>query len=256
MALANRSTPIDGRLSTILQRHKAFWKLEDIDQPLVGFSRFSYFPLDDFDLGVEEGLITPGMLNLDNLLPQYENSFLDGGLYMGDLLWAANPIWGLPWLEAIIGCGVEVRHRSTSLWAKRVYDSINDVREVKHSSDNGWFQFLLDFTSALSGQSRGRYPLAAPLMRGPVDMLAALIGSEQLAYAAYDMPQKLRTLAEQCAEVFVTVAKAQIERMSKFHGGYSQMQHVWAPGITVMTQQDAAVFFTPRKVSGAYSPRR
>ena len=85
-------------------------------------------------------------------------------------------------------------------------------------------------------------------------MLAALIGTEQLAYAAYDMPQKLRALAEQCAEVYVKVAKALIERMTKFHGGYSQMQHIWAPGPTVMTQQDAAVFFTPRKYRELFLP--
>jgi hypothetical protein len=237
----------DLKLWDILDRHKDFWHRRSVSKPLIGLSRFAYFPLEDFDIGIEDGLILPKKINLSNLLRQYDRLFSNGGLYMGDLLWAASPLWGLPWLEAIIGCDVEVRRDDLSLWAKRVYNSIEDVGVIKLSNDNDWFILLLEFIGLLAENSAGQYPLATPLMRGPVDMLAALIGTEQLAYAAYDNPKKVRILAEQCANIFVTVAKAQIERMPKFYGGYSQMQHVWAPGATVMTQQDASIFFTPTK---------
>ena len=219
--------------------------MESVDNALVGESRLSYFPLDDFDIGVQEGLLQPDTLAVKDLLPKYLRLFNDGGLYMGDLLWAASPLWGLPWMEAIVGCQVEVRKGDTSIWSKQRYDEIREVPDIKFSEENLWFQKLIEFVEALSIQGMGRYPLASPLMRGPVDILAALIGHENLALAAYDTPKLVQKLAEQCAELFTNVAKTQLEIMTDFHGGYSQHQQIWAPGFTVMTQQDAALFFTP-----------
>ena len=121
----------DDKLDKILERHVKFWQIDETDRTLIGLSQFGYFPLEDFDLGIKDGAVLPSMLNPSRFLSQYEELFSRGGLYMGDLLWAANPIWGLPWLEAIIGCEVEVRNEDTSLWARKVYASLDDVQEVK-----------------------------------------------------------------------------------------------------------------------------
>jgi hypothetical protein len=237
----------DERLPEILRRHRAFWGCEAVERPLVGVSRYAYFPLEDFDLGVEAGPFLPEMLDPESLLPQYERMFADGGLYMGDFLWAASPLWGLPWLEAIIGCPVEVSKDYATLWARHCYPDLGAVPDLRLFPDNPWFQKLLEFTRLLARHSQDLYPLATPLLRGPVDLLAALVGSEQLVLATYDIPERVQQLAEQCAEIFVAVARAQFDLLPPFHGGYSQLQHIWAPGSTVMTQQDAALFFTPKK---------
>jgi hypothetical protein len=236
----------DERLRKALCRHEAFWHCEGAENALVGLSRYAYFPLEDFDLGVDNGLLLPDMLDLDSLIPQYERLFTEGGLYMGDLLWAASPLWGLPWLEAIIGCRIEVSKNDGTIWAGQVTSDISAVPEVRLNQENPWFLKLLEFTHLLANYSQNRFPLSTPLLRGPVDMLAALVGTENLALAAYDIPEKVQQLAYQCAEVYIAVAKAQLGIMPPFFGGYSQQQHLWAPGSTIMTQQDAALFFTPK----------
>jgi len=62
----------------------------------------------------------------------------------------------------------------------------------------------------------------------------------------YDHPDEIRELMMICADVFVDAARAQLDRISPFHGGYCNLFGIWAPGSSIRTQDDASAFVSPR----------
>ncbi len=245
MEYVRNSSHLESNLEDLLSRHKNFWSRGAADQALVGLSRRKYFPTDDFKLEWDQDDITPELYDPEYFLPQYEKKFSSGGLYMGDLLWSACPFWGIPWMEAIIGCPVRAMETAKTFWADSIYSDLREIPDISLSLENSWFQKLLESIKVLAESSKGRFPLAMPLMRGPVSMLEAVMGVEQLCLGAVDFPQRIKELADQCADVFIAVAQAQRELMPKFYGGYSNFRQIWAPGWTSSVQQLAAVLFNP-----------
>jgi 5-methyltetrahydrofolate--homocysteine methyltransferase len=236
----------DLNLSGLLERHRAFWQRSPVDRPLIGLPRGSYFPLTEYNLDVTEGSLHPSQLCPAAMLQQYDALF-SGEVRMGDLFWIGSPVWGVPWLEAIAGCPVQVLPEAKVMSARPVEGELGALPKGKVSLENPWFAKLLEFIDALGRHSAGRFPISTPLMRGPGDILEALLGTERMVYAVYDEPEQVRALALRCADLYIEVARAQLERIPAFHGGYCSFQKLWAPGPTVMTQQDAAFSFTPAK---------
>jgi hypothetical protein len=238
--------PSEVDISELLERHGAFWERSPVDRPLIGLSRGSYFPLTEYNLGVSKGPLHADMLKPGELLPQYDALFA-GEVRMGDLLWIGCPVWGVPWLEAIAGCPVYVLPEAGVMSARPPEQGISSLPRAQASLDNLWFSKLLEFIDTLSAHSAGRFPISTPLMRGPGDIVEALLGTTRMVYATYDQPAQVCELALRCADLYLRVARAQLERIPPFHGGYCNFQKLWAPRWTVMTQQDAAFSFTPQK---------
>jgi hypothetical protein len=224
--------------------HRRYWHREQADRLLIGASREGTFFLQPFlDLGVRSG-----RLPLENVPePQafFETYFrrtLRGDPLDGDLYWVLKPPRALPWMETIVGCDVNVSDRSRSMTAMAPA-VVPDLAGLDLGS-NGWLRLMTAFTQQLAAHFGDRYPVGQTLMRGPSDMLAALLGLSFYT-ELYDNPASLKVMARRCTDIWIKVLQAQYRHIPVYHGGYvSGIMGLWAPGPVAAYQEDAAGFIS------------
>ncbi|MDH7570147.1 MAG: hypothetical protein QHJ73_11245, partial [Armatimonadota bacterium] len=163
----------------------------------------------------------------------------------GDVFVAAAPYTKIPWIEAILGCPIRVSLRSHSFWAE-AFVSAEQLSTFAVRPDERWTNKLMEFTRYLVANARGRYLVAHTLMRGVSDMLVAMLGDALFCQALYDTPDVVHRLADQCADLFIQVARAQLALIPPFHGGWCNLFGIWAPGRSVRSQDDATALLSPQ----------
>lgn len=243
-------------MADLLERHKAFWTRSDAGKPLLRFSRSAggygeaaapmEFPLADGSMAQEDVFyLEPDMLSPRRLHPGFE-SVTDHPETFGDLLAVQTPFVRVPWMEAILGCPIRVSRHAHSARADHVlgddwFDHLNSIR-----LDEQWIHKLSEFIDFLSNNARGHYLVANALMRGPSDMVEALIGASNLCDALYEHPEAIDTLLKRCTDLFIRIAEEQLLRTQPFQGGYCNFFGIWAPGKSIRTQDDASALLSPR----------
>ena len=141
--------------------------------------------------------------------------------------------------------GCTIRSVSGSVWSEPSHFDWHRVEERRLSDDNPWLKALQAFTRALVTRADGRCPVVQPLLRGPVDIVAAMLGDQEMTLAFYDHPDEMAMLLDICTDIFLRAASARLDLTPAFHGGYLSAYGIWAPGRTVRTQTDNAVLLSP-----------
>ena len=253
----------DARLSQILDKHRAFWKRDMTEGPLLNVLEISsasaLSPLQSIEMPLANGTMAresmplkPEMID-PRLILDFEEfptrAAREGEQIRGvidDLFIRRSPVWKMPWVEAILGCPVVFGAEAGSIWSQPYLDHPSQIDKLPSLEDNAWLEKLLEYTRVLVEESGGEYQVSQCLMRGTVDLVAALLGHYQMCASLYDHPKELRRLTEHCADVFVKVAKAQEALIPQFHGGRISSFGIWAPGTIVMTQADASAAMSAR----------
>lgn len=237
------------RLDEILERHKAFWNMRDVDKPLMRITQYRSgygikpppmrLPLADGTIATEEVFyLEPEMLSPERFSPKDERPSAIPAT-SGDVFPVLAPFTKVPWMEAIEGCPIRVSLQSSSMWSEpAIKDNwLTKFKSLKPSTK--WQSKLLEFTEYLSANG-GSYLVANTLMRGPSDMVDALIGEGNLCLGIYEHPEEIHELMMICGKIFVDIAKAQLERIKPFNDGYCNLFGIWAPGTSIRTQDDAS----------------
>ena len=132
-------------------------------------------------------------------------------------------------------------------WTTPFLKDPGEVGGFTYGRENPWFGKLLEFTEALVDEAAGRFPVGEPLMRGPIDMLRAMLGDNALCLALHDEPEQMQGLIRTCTDVFLDCLQAQLELIPEFHGGYVCHYGIWAPGTIGYCQLDASVLLSPQE---------
>jgi hypothetical protein len=190
--------------------------------------------------------VTPESFEVAAFLPDYERMFQEAEALGQDGFWTAEPYTGLPWLEAILGCPVRAGRESFTSrpWLASPAEALERIR---FEPNNPWLLKYLEFTAALVDLGQGRFPVGMPIMRGPTDILGALLGQREMVLALMmDDPAVLRRLIDLVTRVFLAVLAAQKRLVPPFHGGEALgFYHVWAPGQAVWFQDDLSAILSP-----------
>jgi DNA-binding FadR family transcriptional regulator len=234
-----------------LALHRAFWDRQDQPRPLASFRVGDFFFSRHFEaargLLVPDMPITPELLDVGAFLPDYERMFQESEAIGQDGFWTAEPFTGIPWMEAILGCAIRAGRESFTSrpWLSSPAEALEKVR---FDPENPWLKKYLEFTAALVQQSRGRFPVGMPIMRGPTDMIGALIGQQEMVLALMmEDPAVMRRLVERVARAFRSVLEAQRRLVPDFHGGTALgFYHVWAPGPSIWWQDDLSAILSPK----------
>ena len=241
-------------ISKLMERHKAFWNMEDVEKPLLRTGRYNSrygqqqapmkMLLADGTMASEDVFyLEPAMLSPENFSPKDERPSAVPARE-GDLFPVRAPFTKVPWMEAIVGCPIRVSLQSSSMWSGPVL-GVNWVRNFRSLRPHDeWRSKLLEFTDYLSANA-GSYLVANTLMRGPSDMVDAFIGEGNLCVGIYEHPDGISELMTMCADIFIDTAKAQLNRISPFHDGYCNLFGIWAPGTSIRTQDDASALVSP-----------
>ena len=234
-----------------LALHRAFWARENQPRPLASFRVGDFFFSRHFlaarGLLEPDKPITPEMLDVAAFLPDYERMFLEAEAIGQDGFWTAEPFTGIPWMEAMLGCAVRAGRESFTSrpWLSSPAEALEKVR---FDLENPWLKKYLEFTAALVQQSRGRFPVGMPIMRGPTDMIGALLGQQEMVLALMmEDPAVMRRLIERVTRAFLSVLDAQRRLVPDFHGGTALgFYHVWAPGPSIWFQDDLSAILSPK----------
>ena len=224
-----------------MRRWRGFWQREAVDRPLLGAAFEMPIPTEALPSG--ESRLAPKDLNLEAYMAACDQAWEETRHLRGDAIWAAAPFQGLPWMEAICGCGIV--HSGGSLWA----EPITQEPEVHlaHWRKSPWLAQLLIATSALAEHGRGRYPVGLPVLRGPADIVSAMRRPANFCLDFYDAPGRLRIWLSSCKAIYEEVVEAVLAVLAPFNDGCAQVsRQVWAPGACLETQEDAASLISPQ----------
>jgi hypothetical protein len=190
--------------------------------------------------------VTPDMVDVEALTPAVGTRDGRKRLVQGDLLHTECAFSRIPWMEAIVGCPIH-SGADEAMWpGPALGPNYEGMDEILPSEDNSWLGKLLDLTRALVEANDGSYLVTHTLMRGPVDLISALIGDVRMGLGLYDHPVLISEILASATEAFIQVARAQYALLPSFEGGWSPWTYgLWAPGMVIRLQSDSASQLSP-----------
>jgi hypothetical protein len=239
-----------------LQRHRAFFHHQPADRPLIGSWLFGFFVHQQYPsvaAAMQPGPIRPEDIPIELFLKDVDALWEAYNELDDDYPFSMGAFYGVPWLEAIMGC--PVHFSGTNLYASACITDWNSYDWTRPTLDNPWARKLLEFLEALVRHSAGRFACGPTLMRGPADMCSAMRGGTNLALDLYDCPDNVRRLAELCADVWIEVGKAQLDLVPESENGYvigCAGLRCWMPEKGVWLQDDALSVLSPRFYDGIF----
>lgn len=232
-------------ISTRIARYKAWLARQPMERPLFGLCwepDIPPFPALIERVGVGSELF-PEQIDPQEVLPSIERWYQRHAQLAADTFQRFCPAFGIPWVEAIAGCRVIVN--PDSLWAEPILESYADRPPIRFDPDNPWMRKLIEFTRVLVEFSNGRFPVALPQMRGPLDTLAALRTSERMCLDFYDDPEGVNQTLGELSQLYIEINDAVLEVIPPFHGGYVTRMHLWASGRAITPQNDNSTLISP-----------
>jgi hypothetical protein len=164
-----------------------------------------------------------------------------------DFFYVGSAYWGIPWMEAIMGCAVYAG--KTSAWTKPCLERLVPPDNPESSLDkNLWFRGLLQFTKELVDFAQGRFPICAPLLRGAGDVAAALRGTETFVLDLIDSPDAGKHLLEICAAVRLEVLARlndMIPAWRETHAAGGYPSRIWSKRTVAYNQEDCDAYLSP-----------
>ncbi|MCK5249963.1 MAG: hypothetical protein KAJ98_08365 [Spirochaetaceae bacterium] len=236
--------PIEQRV----EMFQSFYRRENI-RPLFGFFLDSEYPVTRY----------PSMENLPEDRPLTPNdfdvpAFLDDSEKLqqmheecgGDFIWSASAYWGIPWLEAALGCSLFVNHSSGSIYSEPPSSFGTDSTEIQFDIQNPWITLMGKMLKGLEARSDGKWPIGTTRMRGISDLLSALYGGADWIIAMMEDPEPMNRLCSMLTDFWLETARYQTDRIHVFHGGIGSFYYyLWAPRHTVWCQEDATALLSP-----------
>ncbi|MBP7638743.1 MAG: hypothetical protein KBA18_12765 [Kiritimatiellae bacterium] len=217
-------------------------------RPLFGFFKGSEYPLPryPFSRNLPEGRpLQPGDFDIPAFVADAERLFAEHEACGGDFIYSASAFWGIPWLEAMLGCPIFANHQTGSIHAEPPPVFAPDNLPA-FDPDGPWTRLMGEMLVALAACSAGRFPLATTRMRGVADLLAALYGGDAFVFALLDQPDAVLRTAARVTDLFIACGRFQLERIPLFHGGVGSFYyHAWMPTGTIWHQEDAAALLSP-----------
>lgn len=234
---------MDIRVELFQQFHR-----RENSRPLFGFFKGSEYPLKRYPFSrtlPENRELQPADFDVAAFVADSEQLFLAHEECGGDFIYSASAFWGIPWLEAALGCRLYANHSTGSIHSEPPAN-FTCASLPPFDRENPWMILMVEMLDALAEKSAGRFPLATTRMRGVADLLAALYGADAFVYALFDQPAEVLEVCRKVTDLFIHCASLQLEHIPDFHGGMGSFYyHMWTPKGTVWHQEDAAALLSP-----------
>lgn len=160
----------------------------------------------------------------------------------GDLPFALQASGGHQWLEAICGC--KIMASNGQIWASHPdKNSLDDFLDASLCA--AWEEILLKCHADMVSFAQGRCFAAVPILHGPIDILSAFVGTENLAYAIYDEPEKLTQALNKAGDVFCSVARKLTDALVPYRDGYCGRMYLYTEKACATLQDDNSYMTSP-----------
>lgn len=242
--MPSRHQPMEDRVALF----RSFYNREN-ERPLLGFFLGSEYPVRRYPSmsRLPEGRpLRPEDFPVGEFLVDSENLFFAHEQCGGDFIWSGSAYWGIPWLEAALGCPVLVNHATGAIYSEPPVNPDGTIRIKQFNPDDPWLTLMDVMLKELENRSAGRWPIATTRMRGISDLLAALYGGNEFVMATMDDPDGVRNLCDELTGFWLDMARFQLDRIPVFHEGIGSFYYnAWAPRGTVWCQEDASALLSP-----------
>lgn len=232
----------------VIKKHVDFWNHSPVREPLVVQMPFTGWKLKPYPLSggrevIKPKQIAPADIDIDRLLGldiQTPPAITD------NIINCIAPVYPESWMEAVIGCPVYAS--AFSCTAKPVVTDIM-TSTVEFSLEtvlkSDWLKIMDEVLFRAIDVAEGRIAVRQLHLRGAIDMLAAYLGEEQLCLLFYDHPEIIEQLADNFADLYITIAKRGLKIRPPWNGGYVSGWGIFAPGPLVEYQIDASNMLSP-----------
>ncbi len=230
--------------AALLQRHRAFWRLEDTGRALVGVYLGSYLTDVIYRVANENELLLPGQLDPELFIDALIEDCRATQNLEQDLIIPLQPISSVPWLEGMLGCPIRVQ--AQSVWAEPALAKGMPLETFEPRWCQEWLDAALRCVNVLIAKCSPVYPVAGPFLRGPADIIAAMIGTDRLCYELIDNPSQIHRLARISTEAWVKVSRQIIPLIPPWMGGYVfGARWIYAPDHSTYCSEDTTVLLSP-----------
>jgi hypothetical protein len=236
----------------LIALHEAFLECRPVDRPLVGRWIGGYYPAEQFPRGTAawraSRRLDPQDVRFDLFADDYESLYQAHLAADDDFFYVGSAYWGIPWLEAILGCPVSVAAANCRAEAF-LSDPADFVGGDADLDADPWFAALLRFNEELVRFADGRFPVCPPLLRGPGDVASAMLGGMDFVTGLIDWPDAMKKLLDHVARARLAVLNRLHAILPAWHethaaGGYPS--RVWCRRTVAYYQEDSAALLNPR----------
>jgi hypothetical protein len=235
----------EAQLDESIQRFREnFWGRKKADRPPVGvYDERVFLPVNFLRRPFPRPFVTPEDVTGDRVMTEYEYSFAQRPVTCDDFVSFSAPWRAVPWLEACCGCPVRCAERS--LAPQHFVPTLEDLGNVPIPAANGWFERLGLETARLQAQAPFDCYLSPTILRGPSDILAAMRGMEHLFVDLCEDPRAVARAALRVNRVLIAALDLHYSLVQPKRGGFAHIFGYWAPGKTVVIQEDAMGMCSP-----------
>lgn len=259
-----------------IERHKAFLQRKIVDRPLIGCIRgwenLSRY-VQDTEAFFPKGKVSIEDLSCDRFLRMYQD-YARTLNEQDDLYYTLEPLPFFPWTEAALGCPIEYTGKNfwslpieeakeqdgrerwiDELWEECVRISEGNVLEIVGRTQlhhgipersRQWIDKYGEFLDFLAENFTEQYPIGQSILRGPLDMAAAVFGDENMLYLLFDQSLLMKKLLSVSTAVYLSFIEVQNARLRPFADGYVIGQYyVWTLGTCLRHQEDAMAMLSP-----------
>jgi hypothetical protein len=173
---------------------------------------------------------------------------------IGDMLPFSQPFFKIPWLEAMLGCPITMTEGQ--IWVERYEGDLEKLAgQGINLAQNPWFDLYLAFLRQLETRLGNRHPVTTnTLLRGPSDLVAALMGVQEACIGWIQQPEWMARLMRVCTDVNLAVIEAGYKVLKPFAGGYVSGFGIWTPSPVVRTQADHSALLSPQMYAAQILP--
>lgn len=230
-----------------IRKHQAFWNMEKVDVPVVGLFLGGWTFFKDNHGGDniwDYDEVLPEYLKPGNFIEDYERLFESEADLGDDLIRAAQPFPSIPWMEAIVGCSVKCSR--PNVWSEPITNDVAGLPEIKFNPQNPWVLKYIEFLEVFGRYFKNKHPVSASILRGPSDILAAMIGDSTAVYSYIDRPEKTKEILSQITNVWCEFIRYQWQYAIKYCNGYAIPQNeIWVSQLPLRMQEDASALVSP-----------
>ena len=252
------------RFQSVLARHKAFWHRAPENSFLRSDGVFApsvpvRLPQANGQTITEAERLLPDMVDPASLIDAveaWEPRRSDAAsiakeqtlalLGLGDVMPVSQAFFKIPWIEAMLGCPITMTEGQ--IWVERYEGDLDPlIRRGVRLRGNPWFELYLEFLKQLQARIGDRFPVTAnTLLRGPSDLVAALMGVREACVGWVDRPAFMARLMRACTDANLAVIEAGNAQLPAFCEGALSGYGVWSPAPVVRMQADHSSLLSPR----------
>ena len=223
----------------------SFWKKNCGDRPPIGIvCDGSFLPINYLRMKFSGKEIFPDDVNAELCMTDYEYISLSRRVFSDDFSPFSAAWRAIPWLEAMCGC--PVRYSTGSLAPGHFVDSVDDLLTLEIPAGKEWLECMKLQTRNLTASVPNDCWISPSILRGPSDVIAAMRGLTNFYCDLYDNIRIVDEMASLVNSLLIDILEIHFSMVSPHLEGYGHIFGYWAPGRTIVIQEDVLGMCSPK----------